>query len=390
MNNKLKVNINESIFKIDLNDNIFSIGSCFSNELARFLNKNGIHVLSNSFGTVYNVYSIYKIFDVIFNNENYKQDDIFFNNNTYFTYDHSTKFDSNNLDDCLSRVNKNLLEVKEYFTKVSIFIITLGTSVVYLYNDKIISNCHKLPNNLFKKKILSFNENVENLNRIINLIKKNNKNAKIIISVSPVRHTPHDLVENSYSKSLLRASVEEVIDKKHVFYFPAFEIVMDELRDYSCYKKDMVHLKDGAVEYVLNIFMKTFFKNNLKEYINKFNIINKSINHKIKNPDSPDNFKMLLDISDKIIELEKVKENNLLNKQKVKLIIKLIDCFSDKKEEIKKIIQKLFHENKNVLDFFKYILKDDYNELIKMDIDEKILKKYREKILLKDLFKEKY
>ena len=387
MNNKLRVILKETALKINMNDTIFSIGSCFSNELTKFLNKNGIHILSNPFGTVYNTQSIYKIFDVILNKNNYKKDDIYYEENIYFTLEHSTKFDSNNLDECLEKINKNLLKTKEYFKKANIFIITLGTSVVYLYKDIITANCHKLPHNLFKRKILSFNENVENLKHIINLIKSNNKETKIIISLSPIRHTPQDLIENSYSKSLLRASIEEIIDNKFIFYFPAFEIVIDELRNYTYYKKDMVHLRDETENYILSLFINAYFDDNLKEYINKFKKIRNSLKHKTIYPLSIENFKMLLDVSEKIIELEKYIKNKLIDKQKEKLIIKLIDNFKDKKNDIDKVLNKLFCKDKNSYNFFKVILEGNYSELIKMNIDEKILIKYRDKVLLSDLFK---
>ena len=135
MNNRLKVIFEDPNLKIDLNDNIFSIGSCFSNELAKYLIKNGVYVLSNPFGTVYNVYSIYKIFDTVLNKEEYIKEDLFYKENIYFTSEHSTKFDNTNPNECLEKINKKLFITKEYFKKVKLFIITLGTSVVYLYKS---------------------------------------------------------------------------------------------------------------------------------------------------------------------------------------------------------------------------------------------------------------
>ena len=386
MNNKLKIKLKDSQLKINLNDIVLSTGSCFSNELAKYLNKNGVNILSNPFGTIYNTYSIYKIFDTVLNKDSYKKEDIFYKENLYFTLEYSTKFDSSNLDECIEKINKNLSATKEYFKQSNIFIITLGTSVIYMYKDKITANCHKLPHDLFVRRILSFNENAEYLKKIIDLIKGNNKKAKIIFTVSPVRHTPRDLIENSYSKSILRVSVEELIDNRSVFYFPAYEIVIDELRDYTFYKKDMVHLRDETVEYILKIFIDAYFDNNLKEYINKFNKIKNSLKHKTIDPSSNENFKMLLDVSEKIIELEKFKKNKLIDKEKIKLIIKLTDNFIDKKNEIEVILNRFFSIDKNIYNFFKIILEKKYDELTKVRIEEKILMKYRDRILLKKLF----
>ena len=162
---------------------------------------------------------------------------------------------------------------------------------------------------------------------------------------------------------------------------------MDELRDYVYYKKDMVHLKDYAVEYILKVFNEVYFKSNLREYINIFNKIKKSLNHKILNPLSKENFKMLKDISEKIIELEKTKKNDLIDKQKKKLMIKIINNFSDKKNEMEAILDKFFYKDKNTYNFFKIILEENYNELIKLDINEYILVKYRDKVLLNNLLK---
>lgn len=387
MKNNLGVILKNPVLKIGLNDTLFSIGSCFSNELAGYLNKNGLDILSNPFGTVYNSFTIYKIFDVILNKKHFNKEDIFYKNKIYFSLDHSAKFDSDNLGNYLDKINKNLSNTKECFKKANIFIITLGTSVVYLYKDKITANCHKLPHNLFSRKILSFYENVEYLKKSIELIKKNNKKSNIIFTVSPVRHTPHDLIENSYSKSILRISIEELIDNKTVFYFPAYEIVLDELRDYIHYKKDMIHLRDETVNYILSIFIKAYYDNNLKEYINRFNKIKNSLKHKSANPSSKENFKMLIDISGKIIDLEEVKKNNLIDRQKKILAIRLIDNFSNKKSDIEIILNKFFSKNKKTYNFFKVILEENYNELVKMSLDDKMLKKCRDRILLKNLLK---
>lgn len=383
MKNKLAVNINKPEKKIKLQDNIFSIGSCFSNELSLVMKKKGVDVFSNPFGTVYNTFSIYSIIKKIFSADLYTQNDLQNENNTFFTLEHSAKFDCKSVSEIINKINRNLRETREKINNTNIFIITLGTSVVYEYKNKIIANCHKLPDKLFSKKILNINKNAEYLKKSIDIIKSNSKSPAIIFTLSPVRHTPANLVENSYSKSILRACIEEVVDNKTVYYFPSYEILLDELRNYSFYKKDGVHLKSSTAKYVIEKFISNYFSSDIKNYINNFNKIKLMLSHKIKDTSTENTFQLLIKIIDKITDLEKLKKTQLTESLKIKIVIKIIDNCPEKKEIIKELLTKISFDDNGIITFFTVMLEKNYDKIKALETENKVLKKYKDKMLYK-------
>lgn len=386
MINTTKININDPKYKIKLKDNIFSIGSCFSNETAKYLNQNGIFIFSNPFGTIYNTYSIYKAFERIFNKYKYTKKDLFNKNGLFFSLEHSTKYDSNNIEKILNNINKNINTSYEYLKNANIFIITLGTSVVFEYKKTITANCHKLPNNLFNKKILNVSENTEFLKKIKEIIFKNNSKAKIIFTLSPVRHSPSDLVENSYSKSTLRTAIGKVIDNKSIFYFPSYEIVMDELRDYSYFKKDMLHLKKSSVQYIMEIFKSTFFDNDILEYINEYNSYRKIKNHKIKNPGTKEHFELLKKVFEKLDRLYSAKPSTIIEKELFKISKELLNHFPNN-DQTKELLDKILKNIPVYKELFNtaYLIKTNKIKIDKSNFlkstDKRKIAKYKIKLL---------
>lgn len=373
-------------FKIGINDKIFSIGSCFSSELALSLKEKGIFILSNPFGTIYNVYSIYRIFDKIFSQNDYTEKEIFFENGKYFTLDNSFSLDSDNKEFLLKKINEILKKTREYLKDVKIVvIITLGTSIIWEYKGNIIANCHKLPQTLFKKRVLDYNETVKYLKKIVDLILTSLK-AKIIFTVSPVRHNISDLILNSYSKSILRVAVGDIVDNKNVYYFPSYEIVIDELRDYKYYKEDMIHLKEEAIKYVTNEFIKKLFDDNLIEYTEKFIEIKKMNNHVIKNYSDKQCLIFIKSLIKKIKELEKVKLNILLKQIQIevaKKVLLLEENFDVKKE----LLLSLFENNEELKNFFITILQEDFKKLLLFNFKSKKLNKIKWDFLFKIFMK---
>lgn len=311
---------------IDLNTNIFSIGSCFSIEIKKYFKKRGFYVYSNPFGTMYNTYSIYNCLKRIIELSYYTEHEINSYNNRYFSFDHYTIYDSNNINNCLNKINENIKESNNYIKKCNLFIITLGTSIVYLYNNKIVANCHKIPEKKFTKKTLSVEENVLHLQNIITLLKNNIKNCIIIFTLSPIRHNIKDLTLNCYSKSILRVAIESLINNEDLLYFPSFEIVMDELRDYSYYKNDETHLKKNCVSTIFERFIDTYFIDSATEYIKKFYEVYKNYKHKPNNKDEI-YFNFLENNLKRLNELQKIRNDKILENMKLKIINKIIKYF---------------------------------------------------------------
>lgn len=304
MDKQTIIQIPEQSKNISRGDRFFCLGSCFSSEIGKYARSRGIKAVVNPLGTMYNVHSLYKALKLLFFPENYEKKDLFHENNLFFSPHHSFSFSDSSLETCLARINRNLSEAAKSIRNSSVFIITPGTSVVYSYNDTIVANCHRLPHRLFTKKILSPAETTDYLDKIISLIQTEVPHAKIIITLSPVRHTPSDLVENSYSKAVLRCALHNEAEKGRAAYFPSYEIVNDQMRNYSYFKKDLVHLKKKSINYIMERFEKAFFDPQLLDFCNRYDAVNKMVNHRPKKPGSAEYFRFIESVADKIKKLE--------------------------------------------------------------------------------------
>lgn len=315
MEKRTPVTIYEPAFSISVTDTIFSTGSCFSHEIAAYFKKHGVYVLSNPFGTIYNTYSIYMVFERIINNYRYTKDDLYCANDIFFSLEHATAFDSTDCNKTVDAINATITKAYAYIKKCTVFILTPGTSVVFMYNQaqRIAANCHKLPHSLFSRTLLSVDENSEYLRNTVRLIRSCNPDAKIIITLSPIRHNSGDLTQNSLSKALVRAGIEQVLhDDDKTCYFPSYEIVLDELRDYSFYSKDLLHLTDEAVDYVVQKFRKTFFDATINNYIKEYGGVKKILLHRPKEPYSHKHLAALKKCLLKLNELYQLKKSSII------------------------------------------------------------------------------
>lgn len=354
MNNKTPIIIPKPFFSLSLADTIFAAGSCFSEELAKYFRKGGIHIVSNPFGTIYNAHSLYMMFERLFSSRVYTGSELCLENSIYFSLEHSTYFDRDDINDALIAINGNMREYSEKLKQCNVFMITLGTSVVYEYIKKglITANCHRLPDHLFRKRILGVEENTNYIRKIIDLVINNIPDAKIIFSLSPVRHTPRDLIENSYSKSILRTCLGNLgtprsfgsrDGSENVYYFPAYEIVMDELRSYDNYKKDMIHIKCSAVDHIMNRFAGIFFKDDITLFMADYVKYNKMSGHKIKNPGSNKYFELLKSSLKTLNDLNEKKSSRIIHKEFYHVCRKLLKYFYKEKSLEDILLSELSH-----------------------------------------------
>jgi hypothetical protein len=246
--------------KLNENDICLGIGSCFAANMLEKLFNAGFKGMINPNGIVYNAVSIAKSLDRIVREELYTENDFFFFNNLWHSWEHHGTFSNKNLNTALSSANSSLQKFRRYMSKCKCFIITPSSSVVYEYKKEniITANCHKVPNKEFNRKILSCNENINALRSIINSVRQINKNTEILFTLSPVRHYPGDPQLNSVSKASLRYAIHHILDAdNNIFYFPSYEILMDELRDYRYYKDDLMHPSETAVNIIFQKFMES-------------------------------------------------------------------------------------------------------------------------------------
>lgn len=363
---------------IDIDHNIFAIGSCFSIEIKNFFKRKGIFILSNPFGTMYNSYSIYNCFKRILELKYYNKKEITFYNNKYFSFDHSTKYSSTDIDISLNTINKKLDYSHKYLKKAQIFIITLGTSIVYKYRNNIVANCHKLPHSNFSQEILTVEDNIKNISKIIDLLNIQVKNPVIILTLSPIRHNKEDLSLNCYSKSILKVAIQNFINNKNIFYFPSFEIVFDELRDYQYYKNDKIHLKKRSINHIFDKFINTYFTDKMIKYLKQFDNIYKAYKHK-PNEYNIEYLTLLKNCLQQLNELKKIKDDLLIEKTKLKIIHKIIK-YSTYSNELLINLEPYFDNS------YKQILSNFFNDIFTISEEKpnfNILKKIRDLIFVK-------
>lgn len=284
------VEIPESQNKITHNDNIMILGSCFSENIGKKLLNYKFNVCVNPFGVLYNPFSIKQSLKIILENKFFTVNDLYKYNENWLSFYHDTEFSDENVDICLERINSSLKKAFEIFNKLDYLIITFGTAHVYEFIEtgKIVSNCHKIPSKYYKKYLLEPDNIIKEYEKLLKKIFELKENLKIIFTISPVRYIRDGFEQNQLSKAILIYSVHKICEifNKNVFYFPAYEIFMDELRDYRFYADDMIHPSEFAIDYLWERFMSTYFTNETKEIVEEIDKILKRLNHRPFKPNS--------------------------------------------------------------------------------------------------------
>lgn len=253
-----EVSIPSYPFRLDHQSPILMMGSCFTEHIGSLLKRNLFHVSVNPFGVTYNPLSVQTGLESLLVRELYTEDDLDHYNNLWFSFDHYTGFSSSNKKIALQKINLSFEGAKEMLLNARILVITWGTSWVYTNNStgKVVCNCHKIPASQFTRWRLSTNEIIQSYKTLLSSLFEFNPDLKILFTVSPVRHWKDGAHGNQLSKATLLLAQEALAEQfpEKVFYFPAYEIVMDELRDYRFYTQDMLHTNNQAIEYIWEKF----------------------------------------------------------------------------------------------------------------------------------------
>ena len=276
--------IDPSPDKITYHDPVIFIGSCFAKEIGVQFESGHIPVLINPAGTVYNPVSVCNTLDAITGGEKYIKEDLYNHNGTWLSFNHYTDFSSDDPEKVLDKINSGLEAARKFISEARFLFITFGTARVYRWNrsGRIVSNCHKIPSSEFTHELLTTDEISmlwgQQLNKLQTLLPQ----MKVIFTISPVRHWKDGAHGNQVSKSVLFLAVEELL--KHPSkpgYFPAYELVMDDLRDYRFYDEDMVHPSSSAVSYIWERFSECYFDKKTVELRNEVVKITKAFNHRL-------------------------------------------------------------------------------------------------------------
>jgi len=267
--------------KINLKDPILLIGSCFSNEIGTKLAQSKFNELSNPFGTIYNPYSIFKLLkNEVDDNRIIESQGVFYHWGTHGSISGLSKTETRKL------FNQKNQETQAFLKKAKWLVITLGTAIVYEHKQAgIVANCHKIPSSHFQKRFLGQKEIMD---QFASLHTRLNPNLNILFTVSPVRHIRDGLVENNRSKAILIDSIHQLVrDYENVHYFPSYEILIDQLRDYRFYAEDMVHPSPQATGYIWGRFGEAYFDAESKTFVKEWEKLRSALDHRPFHPGSP-------------------------------------------------------------------------------------------------------
>lgn len=247
--------------KINHYEGVFFIGSCFSDNIGGKLTDFKFNAKINPFGVVYNPVSVKNSLEIIVTKELFQENDLGFYKGLYYSFYHHSFFSDSSKEKCLHRINNEIEHAHKKLKAAKFLFITFGTSKVYesKTTGNVVSNCHKIPASEFSRRNLSPRSIVEDYIPLVELLKDFNPELKIWFTVSPIRHWKDGAVENQFSKSVLLVAVHELCDLfGHCHYFPAYELMNDDLRDYRFYAEDMIHLNASAIHYIWTKFESVF------------------------------------------------------------------------------------------------------------------------------------
>ncbi|NEW79207.1 MAG: GSCFA domain-containing protein [Gelidibacter sp.] len=310
MNFRTNIQLQKEENQIDYASKLLLIGSCFSENISKKLAYYKFDVASNPFGILFNPKAIETLIENSLNQKKYTDNDVFLLNERWHCFDSHSDLSAVDKNELISNLNSAIKSTKKRLSESTHIIITLGTAWIYKFieTNAIVGNCHKVPQKKFVKELLSVEEVASSIENMVNLIKNVNKNTSIIFTVSPVRHLKDGFVENSQSKAHLISAIHQVVDipplRVRGNYFPSFEIMMDDLRDYRFYNSDMVHPNETAVDYIWEHFQQVWIDEKTLPTQKEVDIIQKGLAHKPFNPNSEQHLKFLLDLKQKISNLK--------------------------------------------------------------------------------------
>ncbi|POY38234.1 GSCFA domain-containing protein [Flavobacterium alvei] len=306
---RTKISIPQSDFPIDYDSKILSLGSCFAVNMAEKFDYFKFENTCNPVGILFHPLAIEKLIDFAVSGKQFCAEDVFFHNERWHCFDVHSDCSHSNKDELLLNLNTILESTRLQITESTHVIITYGTSWVYrnIATKEIVANCHKVPQKQFGKELLSVGAIEKSIQNTLDLIQKVNPKATIIFTVSPVRHLKDGFVENQQSKAHLITAIHTAINQQLSTnnYFPSYEIMMDELRDYRFYAEDMIHPSQVAIDYIWQRFSETSISEESLSVMKEVETIQKGLQHRPFNPNSESHQQFLSKLQDKMMQIQK-------------------------------------------------------------------------------------
>jgi hypothetical protein len=270
--------------KIAHDHSILCMGSCFAETMGSLLEEHLFRACINPFGILFNPASMSKSLQRLQSRKPYSEEDLFCADGLWESWDHHGSFAATSVTDSLNVINTRFIQGCEALAHCDVLVITFGTALTYEHSKTgaIVANCHKQPSSLFSRRMLSIEEIVADWSEVLTRLFTARPNCSCIATVSPVRHVKSGAHENLVCKSILVCALHELQKSfPRLFYFPSYEIMMDELRDYRFYGRDMVHPSDVAVDYLWDRFVESCVDENSKLFIREWESVRKAMHHHV-------------------------------------------------------------------------------------------------------------
>jgi hypothetical protein len=281
-------------FQLSHADRMLVLGSCFSEHIGVRLQESGFKACVNPFGVLYNPASVGMALSRLWNNRPFEREELVEHEGWFHSFSHHGSFSGTDPDATLDAINRSFHESVRFLEETTCLMLTFGTAWVYALpsTDQIVANCHKLPESQFLRRRLTVDEIVMYYGDLLDVLFAAKPDLKVLLTVSPIRHWKDGAHENTLSKSTLHLAIEELCeDFEGVSYYPAYELLMDDLRDYRFYAEDMLHPSAVAQKYVWDHFSETVFSKPTREIIRQVQQLRRAMQHKPFHPGSEEHLR---------------------------------------------------------------------------------------------------
>lgn len=286
---RTEVKVSRSILNLGLQQPVLTVGSCFAEVIGAKLQQYKVEALVNPFGTIFNPVSVSLLLQAAAGKYYTFEEHLVQQNGIWYAYDLHSSLSSPSKEALLQNVQERLQQTNQYLQNASLLIITLGTAIAYRLQEsgKLVANCHKLPAANFTRELLTVEEMKAALGPMLAQLKQVNPGMHVLLTVSPVRHIKETIELNSVSKASLRVLCHQ-LQQEHaqVLYFPAYEIMMDDLRDYRFYKEDMLHPTTVAEDYIWQKFVDAYYAPGFRQFVGQWEKMQRAVAHRPFHPQS--------------------------------------------------------------------------------------------------------
>ncbi|MDR0733885.1 MAG: GSCFA domain-containing protein [Dysgonamonadaceae bacterium] len=286
---RTELSVSTGDFKISHSDAIAMAGSCFTENIAVKMSDAGFNIDANPFGAIYNPLSLSLNLNRLIDGKPYAKNELFEDNGLFHSFAHHSRFSGTDISETLEKINSRLAYSSAFLRKAGMLIVTFGTAFVYRLRvtGAVVSNCHKLPSSRFIHERTGLEDIAVEWNSLVERLKGYAPEIKILFTVSPLRYLKYGFHENQLSKATLLLAIEKIIrNNRDTYYFPAYEAVTDDLRDYRFYADDLIHPSEQAIDYVWEKFSEAYFDKATLRIAQEFESVERALRHEPFYPES--------------------------------------------------------------------------------------------------------